>query len=603
MKKSAFIAYLLSFIILLSCSPCPAAESGIESKAIPAGNLPVSVRPGLVGDSGLSVDGIGWDLQTLGKATTSYMIVDGVTVPYLETSIYGLNYANVTGSVGYIIQPISNHTWKYTLSGIPFAWSEIIYTNSSKSFYPPTTNWFLNGVATNLNIQFVSGAEARQIAADALKADLNGSNIGTNADTFKSAIGVESSVFPALRMWNYDSRMSAGFGVIGDSTGYDNAWPLAIYNILTNSHPEATVRLYQWANATSNMTLKAESISTNGERSLTWTNSTVRLPYFPTWDTMTNYVDISVKAKLADWSDAAREPWICRREVNDPIYFNTGLRMSYNGRLLFYYAVSGGYSIVTSAVSVSHADNAIGWVRVVARADTGVVNFYESTTGTNWTSLGAKTNTIGAFLTNGVSMYLGSGTDANKWNQPVYSFVLKSSDLGLPLTPPIDQWYRSVPGNIVVSGGATFEIWNGSAPGYMSTGWTSTRCKLALPAYISQVILNLGLNDTSLESPSYADVYSRLKTVSDNIYSACSNAQLCVLSQNPWSTTDARSLMFPVQTQRQQTAAKRLGYETIDTYTAFVKAGFTDAWLDDIVHPSWGSQQTNAVYIYNRIFK
>jgi len=41
-------------IVLAGCQPLPAQEAGVEAKVIPAGNIPVSVRPGLLGDSGKS---------------------------------------------------------------------------------------------------------------------------------------------------------------------------------------------------------------------------------------------------------------------------------------------------------------------------------------------------------------------------------------------------------------------------------------------------------------------------------------------------------------------------------------------------------------------
>lgn len=54
MKKTLGFRLLALGIVLSNCQPLPAQEAGVESKVIPAGNLPVSVRPGLYGDSGVA---------------------------------------------------------------------------------------------------------------------------------------------------------------------------------------------------------------------------------------------------------------------------------------------------------------------------------------------------------------------------------------------------------------------------------------------------------------------------------------------------------------------------------------------------------------------
>jgi hypothetical protein len=53
------LCLLISVLCFGPLRPCPAQQAGVESKAIPAGNLPVSVRPGLLGDSGVAAESLG----------------------------------------------------------------------------------------------------------------------------------------------------------------------------------------------------------------------------------------------------------------------------------------------------------------------------------------------------------------------------------------------------------------------------------------------------------------------------------------------------------------------------------------------------------------
>jgi len=65
MKK---IVYLVTSILwLCQCQPLPASEAGVESKVIPAGNIPVSIRPGLLGDSGKSAADVATSADLAGK--------------------------------------------------------------------------------------------------------------------------------------------------------------------------------------------------------------------------------------------------------------------------------------------------------------------------------------------------------------------------------------------------------------------------------------------------------------------------------------------------------------------------------------------------------
>lgn len=501
MKKMLFASVM---VCLLEFACTCRGESGVESKVIPAGNIPVSIRPGLLGDSGVAAG----DLATVNDLATK------------------LSISNIT-------QTVTSDT-----NTVPSNKAVVRYT--------------------------------------------------------------EPSVFPALNQWAKTRISSASLGIISDSTGSDDSWPKQIYNLLTNNFADVTVRLWQYNSATTNMDLKSSSLGSAGIRALAWSNSTVSASianFNPTGE-----VDIAVQATLADWSDA-NEPWLLIRPADAPISFNTSLRLYWNGKPRVYYGTNGGYATALSPTALSFTNGATGWVRATGKMSTGVFSFYESLSGTNWIFLGAVTNASGEFATNGTTIYLATGNAAST-NSGFNAVVWRDGIDGQIMTPPIDQWYRSVPSNSVISGSPAFDIFNGSWPGAKSSDWTADKVKKALPQYVSMVLFNIGLNDTYPSSGAYTyeSTYGSFSTLASNVNSACPNFFGCVLSQNPWASTEPRGQIFPIISRHQQTAAKKLGMEKIDTYSEYIAAGWSDAWLTDIVHPTWGSQQTNGTYIYKRIF-
>lgn len=90
MKKTVLCILISVLCFLPSAFP---AESGVEAKVIPAGNLPVSVRPGLFGDSGVALTNVATVTDLAGKLDASAATAQAYGSVYIHD---GTNTINLT---------------------------------------------------------------------------------------------------------------------------------------------------------------------------------------------------------------------------------------------------------------------------------------------------------------------------------------------------------------------------------------------------------------------------------------------------------------------------------------------------------------------------
>lgn len=172
MKNSIFFL-LISVLCFGPLRPCP-AESGLEAKAIPAGNLPVSVRPGLFGDSGLAtedVEGAVVSIDSLaGPLNNSHVFVFG---PYSSTLTYeGVLNGKPSFSSGNTGLYFASGEWLLNFLGGIGSEDDVVFTNRTFSSIPPSAGWLdsAGGVA-NITVEFYSG---KYISTNALESSLSG---------------------------------------------------------------------------------------------------------------------------------------------------------------------------------------------------------------------------------------------------------------------------------------------------------------------------------------------------------------------------------------------------------------------------------------------
>ena len=174
MKKSAFILCLM-----LACG-AHGWPGSVEMRTVPAGNIPVSIRPGLMGDSGVAAANLNTSgnvaqvAADLGLATTNvtgniYTLSD-VTNSYLlnvGTFIYTFSYMTNSRPAynGDVYRVYYDSTkWIHNRTGTGNS-----RTNASSSFLPPVSGWCYTSDGTpvdpeDLSLQFFSGVDAKQQA-------------------------------------------------------------------------------------------------------------------------------------------------------------------------------------------------------------------------------------------------------------------------------------------------------------------------------------------------------------------------------------------------------------------------------------------------------
>lgn len=112
---------------------------------------------------GSSIASLNGDIQTLADVTNSYVVVDGVIVPFKEVYNGAAKYS-ISGEEG-------AKTFFYNTEFSSWLYATGVYgtvltaTNYSPQSIIPLTGWYTtSGVAANLNIQFFSGTDAQQQA-------------------------------------------------------------------------------------------------------------------------------------------------------------------------------------------------------------------------------------------------------------------------------------------------------------------------------------------------------------------------------------------------------------------------------------------------------
>jgi len=147
---------LYSFILIVAgcyALQVPAQDVGLEAKSIPAGNIPVSIRPGLLGDSGASAAGIQTDLTTLGDVMNSYVVVNN-SVKCIFNSI-GIDGRASYRGLGVDYDYVVTYDDGWVIDDFESGYRS---TNPSSSMLVPTDGWIIG------NIRFVSGTDALQQA-------------------------------------------------------------------------------------------------------------------------------------------------------------------------------------------------------------------------------------------------------------------------------------------------------------------------------------------------------------------------------------------------------------------------------------------------------
>lgn len=212
--------------------------------------------------------------------------------------------------------------------------------------------------------------------------------------------------------------------------------------------------------------------------------------YFSTPDSVANSItgdiDIRVKAALTDWTPAAFNTLVAKRQAGGQFSFRFAIDTA--GKLYFEASADGTASYsVTSGSATGFTDGAEGYVRATRVSSTGVVDLLRSADGVNWTSLTGGATTAGNIFDSTSIVEIGSllGGTAHQLNGRIYQAQIFN---GINGTLAVNfnandystgtTWAASSTGETwTINGGATIFGAGASAPfdatgpkGYLSEG-------------------------------------------------------------------------------------------------------------------------------------
>lgn len=396
-----------------------------------------------------------------------------------------------------------------------------------------------------------------------------------------------------------DGSRSVAVQVIGDSTGNDaTEWPYLLAETLATRYPAWTVKHRLWADASQNFGA-ATVLQTGaaGARYLDCSTGThtrrmpaVSSPY------ISGVLDVRVKVTMDDWTPTSTCTVVAKNGPTD-------------GNRSWYATLhSGGYlqlvvaplgtaaSTVTksaAAFNPAWASGATKWLRWVYVPDNGAggynVEFYYSDDGITWTQLGAPvtTATPTVLFNNSAIGYEigGQGGTISNTGMKVHEVEIRDGRDGPSVVPALpDLWppYNSTAARVV--GAPVLTVVNASQPGANMAYWTNGRLALATPDLGQVVTFVSDSHNEGLDfGPNFLAAFDTWRLA---IEAATPGAPTVILTQNPetdgatWYREHAKRRLALVGYARQKT----LGL--VDTYQAFIDAGWPGSLMADAVHPN-----------------
>jgi hypothetical protein len=429
------------------------------------------------------------------------------------------------------------------------------------------------------------------------------------ADTSRKSL----AAFAALRAALVDGSRSCGIQVLGDSTGNDTfEWPYKLAESIAERYPAWTVQHRLWSDATQQYAAPTTiQTGTAGARYLDCStgSTTRRLDTSVTTHPTSGVLDVRVKVSLTDWTPAANVNF-CGRSASDPNRsWYCGL-FAGSGNPFFSFTPNGlGASMVTKnlGVTTGFVDGSTNWLRYVFIPDNGASGYdfkvYTSADGVTWTQLGSTVTTAGAtaLYNNTATAYeVGGVAGAVNSTLKVYEVQIRDGVDGPNLVPALpDLWPRNNSSGVLVAGAPVLTIVNGSHTGApISYLGDATRLPKMTPDYGQLVtFLSDQHNETTWQGPAWIAKYD---TWRQQVEAQVPGSPVIILTQNPKTNAD---------TWYREGAARRLdliayarskSIDYIDTYQAFLDAGWPGNLMADAIHPNAAGQLVWRDAILNR---
>lgn len=403
-----------------------------------------------------------------------------------------------------------------------------------------------------------------------------------------------------LRLSLANAGRSAAVQVLGDSTGNDPTdWVYTLAQAVAAAYPSWTVVHRLWSDASQQYAAPTIlQTGTAGPLYLDCTTGTAtRKLDSSVSPTITTGLDVRVKVALPDWTPAATTYVIARNSGVD------GSRGWYFGVNTAGFLVLASTSDGTAATLVSKnstaatgfADGSTGWIRVTYTADNGAagydVKFYTSTDGVAWAQLGATVTTAGVrnlFANAAIGYELGghSGVLSATGAAKIYEAQVRNGIDGPNVVPALpDLWPPYSAAAVQPVGAPVLTFVNGSHPG-ANIAYLNAAGRLAklTPDY-GQIatFLSDSHNEGLAVGEAWLNLLDGFRTATEQ---QVPGSPVTLLTQNPetsgttWYREHARRRLDTIGYAGQK------GLGLIDTYQAFLDAGWPGTLMADPVHPN-----------------
>lgn len=436
----------------------------------------------------------------------------------------------------------------------------------------------------------------------------------------KSYIGNsrESFLARALIGTLQEGQRSVVLNFIGDSTGNEaTEYPALFATKLAEKFPVYNVKYCDYDYNNSHYRAWSNLVSNGAERYV----ATVvgKLPPYATKlevPITSGDIDVTFRVALDTWATASDRILLGR-------YGDAGARCWFvttttGNRLALYWSVNGTDLVgaVFNTMSIAaNTDGAAYWYRITLDVDNGAGGYdakcYSSEDGVTWTLLQTVTGGAPTSVFDHEDQpiayggYYGNSTIAAKW----YEIRIRDGINGDSVSPqPIEAWHQAPVADAVrtgVPGGApTIYVYNACVAGLSTTnaGEAALLGHIIPRAYNPIICISLGHNDAYREGATYVALF---KAVIDGVRAITPQALLCVLTQNPHTTTGGYVIPHSKRRVNQMLYCNLNNIEVVDGFGAFVNDSRGVAALLNVdgLHPNADGEAvlTNALWDYVNI--
>lgn len=414
------------------------------------------------------------------------------------------------------------------------------------------------------------------------------------------AMGQRVSAFAPLKAALAAGDRSCAVQVIGDSTGNETTeWVYTLAQAVAAAYPAWTVHYRLWNDATQQYGgTTVIQTGTAGVRYLDGSTGTTTRALDPSVSPhISGPIDVRVKMNLADWTPTALTA-VVGKSGGDPLRgWYCGINSSGSGNRPFFTWSTGGLGADLQTMTVigtpTVADGADLWMRWVWNPNDGAGNrtlsAYQSSDGVTWTQIGSTVTTAGTttLFNNSARGYeIGGVANGGITTMKTYEVQIRDGVDGPNIVPALPDLWPPINTSAPRSVGAPILTFvNGSQPGANFAYHNAAgRLKKMVPDFGQLVTIVSDSHNEGLYMGAAWTAY--LETFRQALESARPGSPTVFVTQNPeqsgasWYREHAKRRLDLLGYCRQK------NLDCIDTYQAFLNAGWPGALMLDDIHPN-----------------